>query len=245
MGFGCPRFFQSKSIGQKILGFIIIHFQPFQIKINMRIILFLFIAVTLSAQVHSQTFNGGIRGGMNFAQWKQNIQISSIQTGTISTALTSDTRTGYLIGVYYSIMFSRNIGLQPELFYNSIGSRSGSSTIRVDYASLPIFLRYNITNQFHLLGGPQIGYLISADGQNTSPTGGATTNIKDNINSMDFGAVFGIGVDLGKFNLGLRYSKGFTNIIKNPTGSAQGFSFKQEVSNVGWQIVAGYRLFGQ
>jgi hypothetical protein len=95
------------------------------------------------------------------------------------------------------------------------------------------------------LGGPQIGYLISADGQNTSPAGGVTTSIKDNINSMDFGALFGIGIDLGKFNLGLRYSIGFTNIIKNPTGSWQGSNFKQEVSNVGWQIVAGYRLLGQ
>jgi Outer membrane protein beta-barrel domain len=211
----------------------------------MRVIFLLIIAVTLSVQVHSQTFHGGIRGGINFAQWKQNIQISSIQTGTISSALTTDTRTGYLVGLYYTIMFSgSNIGLQPELFYNSVGSRSGSSTISINYATLPIFIRYNITKQFHLLGGPQIGYLISADGQNTSPAGGATTNIKDNINSMDFGAVFGIGVDLGKFNVGLRYSIGFSNIIKNPTGSSQGFTFKQEVSNVGWQIVAGYRLFG-
>lgn len=208
-------------------------------------IIFVFLAVTLSIQVQSQTFSGGLRAGMNFAQWKQNIQINSTQTGTINSAITSDTRTGYLIGIYYTIMFSKNVGLQPELFYNSIGSKSGSSTISLDYASLPIFLRYNITNQFHLLGGPQIGYLISADGQNTSPTGGVVTNIKDNINSMDFGAVFGIGVDLEKFNFGLRYTIGLTNIIKNPLGSSQGFTFKQEVSNVGWQIVAGYKLFGQ
>lgn len=228
-----------------MLDSIFIYFKLLQNNINMRIILFLFIAVTLPAQVQSQTFSGGLRGGINFAQWKQNIQISSTQTGTISSAITSDTRTGYLIGVYYTILFSENFGLQPELFYNSIGSKSGSSTISVDYVSLPIFLRYNITNQFHLLAGPQIGYLISADGQNTSPTGGVTTSIKDNINSMDFGAVFGIGVDLKKFNFGLRYSIGFNNIIKNPMGSSQGFTFKQEVSNVGWQIVAGYRLFGQ
>lgn len=126
-----------------------------------------------------------------------------------------------------------------------MGARSGSSSIGVNYASLPIFFRYNITNQFHLLGGPQIGYLISADGQSTSPTGGTITNNIDNLNSMDFGTVFGLGVDFGKFNLGLRYTIGLTNIVKNPTGSAQGFSYKQETSNVGWQFVAGYRLFGQ
>ena len=138
---------------------------------------------------------------MNFAQWKQNILLNSNQTGTISVALTTDSRTGYLIGVYYTIMFSKGVGLQPELFYNSVGARLGSSIISVDYVSLPIFLRYNITNQFHLLGGPQIGYLISADGQSISPTGAVTANIKDNFNSMDVGAVFGLGADIGKFNL--------------------------------------------
>ncbi|WP_084180083.1 porin family protein [Schleiferia thermophila] len=211
----------------------------------MRVIFFIFISMMLSVSGQSQTFSGGLRGGINFAQWKQNIQISSTQTGNISTALTTDSRTGYLIGIYYTIMLGGNVGFQPELFYNSVGSRSGSSSISVNYASLPIFLRYNINEMFHLLGGPQIGYLISADGQNTSPTGGVTTNIKDNINSIDFGGVLGIGADIGKINLGLRYSIGLTSIIKNPTGSSQGFSFKQEVSNVGWQIVAGYRVFGQ
>ena len=107
----------------------------------MRIIFFIFITITFSAQVQSQTFSGGLRGGVNFAQWKQNIQLNSNQTGTISTALTTESRTGYLIGIYYTIMFSKGVGLQPELFYNSVGARSGSSTLSVNYASLPIFLR--------------------------------------------------------------------------------------------------------
>ena len=110
----------------------------------MRIIFFIFIAITLSAQVQSQTFSGGLRGGMNLAQWKQNILLNSNQTGTISVALTTDSRTGYLIGVYYTIMFSKGVGLQPELFYNSVGARLGSSIISVDYVSLPIFLRYKL-----------------------------------------------------------------------------------------------------
>lgn len=85
-------------------------------KTDMKIILFLFMAMTLSAPAQSQTFSGGLRGGINFAQWKQTIQLNSLQTGTISTALTTDSRTGYLIGIYYTIMFNKNVGLQPELF---------------------------------------------------------------------------------------------------------------------------------
>jgi hypothetical protein len=212
---------------------------------GMRFFLLTFYVTILSITVHAQKFNGGLRGGINFAQWKQEVTLSSLPTGTINTAFTSDSRTGYLIGIYYTILFNEKVGLQPELFYNSVGSKSGSSTISVNYASLPVFLRYNLTDRFHLIGGPQVSYLISADGENTSPTGAVTTNIKDSLTTLDFGIVLGLGLDLGKLNLGIRYTTGFTNIAKNPTGSASGVNFKQEVNNIGWQILAGYRLFGK
>lgn len=211
----------------------------------MRFLLVTFYLTILSVTIHAQKLSGGLRGGINFAQWKQEVILNSLQTGTISTAFTSDSRTGYLLGIYYTLMFNQKIGLQPELLYNSVGSKSGSSTINVNYVSLPVFLRYNIADRVHVLGGPQASYLISAEGQNTSPTGAVTTNIKDSLTSMDFGIVLGLGVDLGKLNLGIRYFVGFTNIAKNPTGSSSGVNFKQDISNRGWQVLAGYRLFGK
>jgi hypothetical protein len=211
----------------------------------MRNILLVVTAATLSGQVQSQTFSGGIRGGLNFAQWRHVVETSSIQTGAINTVFTGEARTGYVFGVYYSRMFNKSIGLQPELFYNSAGQKFAATSINLGYLSVPVFLRYNITDQFHLLGGPQIGYLLSAEGHDPGATGGGARDRKNDFHTADFGAVFGIGVDVKNFNFGLRYAMGLTNIMKNNTAVVQGASVRQNIQNVGWQLVAGYRLFGR
>lgn len=213
--------------------------------ISMRIILTILVAAALSPRLQSQSLVAGVRGGLNLAQWKQNIQINSVVTGPVSNSLTTEARVGSLVGLYYTLMFSEKIGLQQELFYHSVGMRSGSYQFSVRYVSLPIFFRYNITHQWHLLGGPQIGYFISAAGQQPSPGGVGMPNMEDNIKPIDLNTVFGIGVDLNRLNLGLRYSIGLTNILKNTTTQLPGLSMEQEVFNVGWQFVAGYRLVGK
>jgi hypothetical protein len=213
--------------------------------IGMRFFLLTFYVIILSITVHAQKFSGGLRGGINFAQMRQELRASGLPTGPLSTTSTSDSRTGYLIGIYYTIMFSEKVGLQPELFYNSMGSKVASSEGILNYASLPVFVRYNLTEGFHLLGGPQVSYLVSAEEKNTGPTGVTVIDTKDSFTSMDFGIVFGLGLDLGKINLGVRYITGFTNITKNPTGSVSGVNYELEINNRGWQILAGYRLFGK
>lgn len=75
-----------------------------------------------------------------------------------------------------------------------------------NYVSLPVMLRYNITENFNLQAGPQLGFLMSAkvsDGDNS-------IDIKDGFKGIDFGAGFGAGVDFGKFNAGIRYYLGLS-----------------------------------
>jgi len=131
-------------------------------------------------------------------------------------------------------MFSDKMGVQPELFYSSLGAKSGSEVLKTNYLSLPIFFRYNVTENFHFLAGPQFSMLLSAKDE----VGGSSTDIKDQLNSMDIGIVPGIGVDFGPFNAGLRYSIGVSNIAKD---APSGYSVKNNV----FQIVAGFKLFGK
>lgn len=166
-------------------------------------------------------------------------------TGPIGVSTTTDTRTGYLIGFYYSFLFSDQFGLQPELLYNSMGAKVGSSTISLNYVSLPVFVRYNATEQLHFLAAPQLSYLLSGKGETTSPSGTTSTDVKDTITSADLSLSGGLGVDLKNFNIGLRYVLGLNNIAKNPSGSASGFDYEYKLRNRGWQIVAGYRLSGR
>jgi hypothetical protein len=169
---------------------------------------------------NAQGFSLGVRAGLNSA--KQTYSGSGV-------SISADSRTSFILGAYATLMFSDKLGLQPELFYSGTGA-SGSAENKINYLTLPVFLRYNITNNFHILAGPQLGVVVSAKD-------GAGNDIKDSVNSSDFGIVPGIGVDFGPFNAGLRYSLGLSNIDK----SASGYTVKNNV----FQVVVGYKLFGK
>lgn len=192
----------------------------------------------LTSPLFSQGRSGGFRGGLNLAQWK----LTASYQGQ-SASQTSDTKTGFLIGLYQTFMFTREIGIQPEIFYNSNGGIFSGATFTTSYVSVPVFFRYNMSDQFHMLGGPQLGILVSADG---SVSGGGSGSVKEYMNSTDFGFVFGLGGDFGKFNVGVRYNMGITGIFNSNFNNMAfgGSGIDAKFTNVGWQIVCGIKAFG-
>ena len=175
----------------------------------------------------AQDVSFGARGGLNFA----NISETVSGGGASSYSM----RTSFLLGGYATIMFNDKMGLQPELFYNSVGAKetiSGTDvTYKLNYISLPILFRYNFNEQWHLLAGPQLGILASAK----ASAGGSSVDIKSSINSSDFGFTLGVGADFDKINVGARYCAGLSNFNKN-----SGVTDKNNVI----QLVVGYRIKG-
>lgn len=169
----------------------------------------------------------GLRGGLNIA--KQKISNASFSFSSSTNSLTS-----FVVGGYAKIMFKGKMGIQPELLYSRLGGNGGATTVKTDYLSIPVFFRYNVFRQFHLLAGPQLGLLLSAKSTDSS----GTRDIMDLFNSFDFGGVVAAGVDFGPFNAGLRYNLGFSNISKD---TSSGYVSK----NTAFQIVVGYKLFGK
>lgn len=166
----------------------------------------------------AQNVSIGARGGLNSST-------ATFSGGGYTVA--PSTRTSLMLGGYATIMFNDHLGLQPELFYLGNGYSSGGSTVKLNYLSLPVFIRYNITEMFHLMAGPQLGVLMAAkDG---------SVDIKDQVNSSDFGISTGLGLDFSKFNAGVRYYAGMSNISKQSG---------QTVKNHAFEVVVGYKLFG-
>ncbi|MBL7852879.1 MAG: PorT family protein [Cyclobacteriaceae bacterium] len=184
-----------------------------------------FVFVVVASAAFAQV-SGGIRLGMNLANQKAE---------ALGVSVSGDSKVGLLGGLYLTANLSDKFAVQPELLYSSMGSKSGDISDAFGYLHIPILLRYNINENFNLHAGPQIGLLLSAesDGQ----------DIKDQFKGTDFGASLGAGVDFGKFNGGLRYYLGFSNISDIDTSGIPGLgdiSFK----NTSFQIYLGYKLFG-
>ncbi len=196
----------------------------------MKKLLFLIFLYAAAEKVLSQEFSYGIRGGVNVSN--QNISTSGV-------SVSANSKIGYLVGGYATIMFTQKLGIQPELFFSSIGSKwpasltgTSEAVIRLNYISIPVFLRYHVTEQFHLLAGPQLGILMTA----TGIYDGATADIKSSFNNSDIGGTFGAGADFDRLNVGVRYNFSFSNIVSNSGPSGE------TMKNTAFQIVAGYKL---
>ncbi len=147
----------------------------------------------------------GIKGGMNIAS--QTVKVESFKVKT-------DSRIGYHFGGFVTVMFTEKIGIQPELFFNSVGAAGESifdgekASDRFNYITVPLLVRYQPIKILNIHAGPQLGILLSAN----SKIGEMTIDIEE-TKALDFGAAFGAGVDL-PFGLGftVRYTAGLASI---------------------------------
>lgn len=159
-------------------------------------------------QVAAQT-GFGVRGGVNFANLND-------------TDADVDARTGIMAGAYLNLPISNSpVSIQPEVLYTQKGFESGDNTYQLDYVEVPVLARFDfITNSGlrpHVYFGPYIGFNVNAeiDGEDegTLFPDDSQTNIDDITNDTDFGVSVGAGLDFGRFDLGVRYNAGLTEVF--------------------------------
>jgi len=197
--------------------------------------LLVFAASSLLAQV-----TGGIKAGLNIAN------ITAEYDGENET---SEMFTGFQIGGYLNYNLSDKLIFQPEVLYNKVGGKQSeydpdlqmdiSAVFKFDYLSFPLNLRYNITDNFSLLAGPQIGLLVGAKTSIDFFGTSITVDTKDQFKSLDLGFNIGATYSIKKFLLDARYILGLSNIAKFEDTDAQDVSFKNRVIS----LSVGYRVF--
>lgn len=199
----------------------------------MKNILFVLIGMCSAVMVYSQPVSKpgigfGIKAGANFAKLK-------IESGNTESKTAS--QTGLNAGVFAEIPASANFTVQPELTYSSMGYEiEGTYNVKgkYTYLSLPVLAKYTFTGSgFGIYAGPQLGYLLSANRE----FNGTTTDVKDQLKSTDFSAVFGseFTVPNTGFVISGRYQLGLKNILKDPPA---GYSTKNNTATV----TLGYRF---
>ncbi|MCG2431397.1 porin family protein [Aequorivita xiaoshiensis] len=200
--------------------------------------------VFMTFTIHAQSeFRLGVKGGVNFA--------------SVGGDFTNNTRGvfEYHLGGLAEFPVVTNLTFQPELLFSAQGSEHNTMATdgpriitKLNYINLPLMAKYYLIDNFSVMGGPQLGYLVSAKNEITSSgfSGRSTTqenDLKDDISNFDFG--LGIGaeyrLDLGIF-VQLRYVIGMSNV--NATeGVVLGYhrtSYDVKSINNVLQISAGY-----
>ena len=167
----------------------------------------------------------GVKGGLNVAT------LSNTAQGNTDTVLL-----GFHVGVFGEFKVTDKFAVQPEILFSTQGNKSKSSQdfgggfssssedkTKLGYLNIPVMAKFYVTDDFSIEAGPQIGFLMSAKSEDTTTdvgggpttTTSSTTDVKDKLNSVDFGLNFGLGYNIGaNIVVGARYDLGLNDIQK-------------------------------
>lgn len=155
----------------------------------------------------------GLRGGLNLANFND--------------VDNTESRTGFMAGAYVNIGVPMSpISIQPEVLYTqkgaemsgTVGGEPITSTTKLDYIEIPVLAKFSFAPgpvTPHVYFGPYLGFNVSAEAETEAAGQSATQDIKDSVKGTDFGVVVGAEAEISKFNVGVRYGAGLTEISED------------------------------
>ena len=132
-------------------------------------------------------------------------------------------RIGVIAGGFFTWPLGSHLDVQPEVLFSQQGASLDSIgleavTIKTDYLLAPILVRYKLrpsAGGLVLFAGPSLGFKLSAKATAESGDQGFTEDISDEIESFDYGVVFGGGWESGRLTIDGRYTWGLSTIGKD------------------------------
>lgn len=192
-------------------------------------------ALPLLAQAPQETLIGPF-AGVNFAKFGG---------GDVSGV---DTRTGFHAGVFATFPLGRYFAVVPAVAYSQEGTSvdlgSGvTGTFKLDYLEVPVLLKLGapLAGRGNLRpwveAGPDVGFKVSCKVRAESGSQSAEVDCNDpalgaDIKGVQFSALFGAGLDVGRLTFGLRYQLGLSKI--DDSGA------EADVKNRVFALFAGY-----
>ncbi len=165
--------------------------------------LLLAVFAMVSTTAFAQKDSGfGIKGGLNYGQ--NGDLIASVGNAAEDIVRGSDGKVGYHFGIFGKINLLP-IYIRPELLYTKTQSGynvANGTQYDISKLDLPVLVGAKIIGPLHVFAGPTFQYILENELE------GLTVN---NIEKdFSFGAQFGVGVNLGKIGLDVRYERGLS-----------------------------------
>ncbi|MCD4820245.1 MAG: PorT family protein [Candidatus Cloacimonetes bacterium] len=193
--------------------------------------IFLFVLIVL---LGTSLFANGIVGkgvklGFNFAKIDGN-----------DVEINFDSKLGFIIGGFAIFQMTDMIFIQPELFYTMKGAKDDGegyvSTISLNYLELPVLAKFNIPIEGNLTPnlffGPALGINLSSTHKVEYDDYDDVSDDLEDIKGMEFGLIFGGGININKICIDARYNLGLSSIDDS--------SDSEDVKNRVFSILLGY-----
>ncbi len=163
-----------------------------------------------------------IRGGLNYS----NISIDSNTDDVVFNS-----KPGFHLGLNTNIPVGKLWSLRPAALYHLKGAISDDAGATEDtdlsYIEVPVNLGLNI-GPLVIEGGPYFGYLLNTSSGILNP---------ESLNNTDWGANFGVVLELEKLGIGINYSNSLVDIAATDI-----FGTATDLTNGNLALFLYYRL---
>lgn len=166
---------------------------------------FLVVAFALigSAAMAQSGSGFGVKAGLSYN--KNGDLISSVGDGGQDIVEGASGKAGYHFGFWGKLDFPK-IYLRPELVYSKTKSSYDIDDDSQDYdvskLDMPVLLGYKLIGPLHIFAGPAFQYTLKNDLEGLT--------VEDVENDFTVGLNAGVGVNLGRLGLDVRYERGFS-----------------------------------
>jgi hypothetical protein len=214
---------------------------------NMKKILFAIgLGLILTDCAGADPISLGVRAGADMANQAAPFPITGIKT---------DVLFGFTGGIFADFGLNDFLSLQPEANFTMkgiqlteppvpeinqygqvVGYIGGSNTFSLNYFEIPLLLKAHAPLGPQIIGslsaGPSLGMLLSANNHYSFLQGGSG-NEALNAAGLDWGIMFGAGIDLDRFLLDVRYDLGLSAVYQD---------FFKGATNSVLSLEVGYRI---
>lgn len=191
----------------------------------MKRVLLAVLVVCSSATGFAQSFQIGVKGGVNF---------SNYTGGDFDT----DGIVGFHVGGLMNFKFGQHFSIQPEVLFSSQGAKiksnlTGDQNVRVSYVTVPMMLKLKSNRGFYIEAGPQVSFRAGEDFNEDA-------SVDHFAKNLDLSLAGGVGYhSRSGFGIGARYIAGLSKVGDFEKSTLRDPDFKNSVV----QVSLFYTLF--
>src|SRR5262245_47803893 len=165
--------------------------------------------LAIDAGAQNMLARSGIKGGLN---------VSNLYSNAVDD---ENTRYGFNVGEFGSVLSGASCALQPELLYSIKGAEAtygglfGNQKTRFNfnYLEMPVLAVFKLGSAAEIHAGGYAGYLLHANMRHEGGFVNTTQELnRDNFKSGDAGLVGGFALNFGNTQIGARYNYGMVEI---------------------------------
>jgi hypothetical protein len=143
----------------------------------------------------------------------------------------SDFKPGFVVGAGVDVPIAEMFSFAPEILYSMKGGKNGDLSegsgidvkLKIDQVQIPMLFKA----KFAPMGtaarpfvsfGPAVGFTTSAK---IEAEGFDEDDIKDDVETVDFSGIIGVGIEFGRGIIEYRYDHGFRDLDKDSASEAK------------------------